>query len=34
MTFGEVSQLVHPDDIKLYEVAAAARRRQDQRHRS
>src|SRR3954466_3869887 len=22
MTFGEVSQLVHPDDIKLYEVAA------------
>jgi two-component system cell cycle sensor histidine kinase PleC len=22
MTFGEISQLVHPDDIKLYEVAA------------
>ena len=22
MTFGEVSRLVHPDDIKLYEVAA------------
>jgi len=22
MTFGEVSRLVHPDDIRLYEVAA------------
>ena len=34
LTFGEVSALVHPDDIKLYELADAARRRQGQRHRS
>ena len=26
LTFGEVSKLVHPDDIELYEVAVAARR--------
>ena len=27
LSFGEVSALVHPDDVQLYELAAAARRR-------
>ncbi len=31
LSFGEVNALVHPDDIDLYELARAARRRQGQR---